>query len=772
MKYCYFKFYVLVLVCVFLISADSVNPEKKEQNYTQEQVEENFHKVIDNYYFISDFRLKPSTRPPLNHYFWYYPIKIEDVSFELENVRWNPTLFPVTEGEGLIYQHLNKARVFYLDKKFERARNVLLSAKARAESDFKYLKRINYFIALTFLAEVPSYEAVDTFGDEEKTAEKERIVKKYYANAANFMVNAFHTESDDPLLQKNRIKALYNISVINFKFKSYMYAYKFLNIGLDLLAKEGSTDHYIDLLRLQAYLLQKSGSFFDAIKVYDLALRQDFITKKDASLILTQAANIYFDLNNYELAEDLYEKASLVDLSSFTPRTYALRAESLFWMNELDKSLKMFEESKSSKNFKRISEKNYLDKDTEEFISLRIADIYLAKKDNKKATLEYYKLKHADKDSYFGKIAQVRETCLDFNSMDLKNINHSREMFENYYNSATDSNLKELALSCLTMSYKDTDKMVEKVREFVAIYPESDYLDSMKVPLIKKQASIINQYFNEKKYQQAIKFFENNRSTLFKHIEEPIKVKLFAAYVDTYSYDKAEEFYDSYFKYEKDLKKDVPEYNMALVRLINFYRQIKDIDRKNSSKKYKQDSNSILKKLNETTWNKTIVDETLLSYMERLSLKNEVIDLGWMFKMVTEVDSSKEKDFRCNYTYDVYKVISSKLSSKEMKKIGLTDAVNKNMDGIYELVKSNETCSEKLLDIDKNVNKDNQDVIIKRCQSYSSMSKHMAQLCWNEAQSIENKNSSAAQAIYKQIIDVAPKDCPEYSLSSMLYKAP
>ncbi len=772
MKYFYFKFCVLVLVCLFLISANSSNSKKQEQNYTQEQVEENFHKVIDSYYFISDFRLKPSTRPPLNHYFWHYPLKIEDVSFELEDVQWNPELFPVTEGEGLIYQHLNRARIFYLDKKFERARNVLLSAKARAEADFKYLKRINYYIALTFLAEVPSYEAVDTFGDPEKTAEKERILKKYYANAANFMVNAFYTESDDPLLQKNRIKSLYNISAINFRFKSYMYAYKFLNIGLDLLAKEGSTDHYIDLLRLQAYLLQKSGSFFDAIKVYDLALRQDFITKKDASLILTQAANIYFDLNNYELAEDLYEKAALVDLSSFTPRTYALRAESLFWMNELDSALKMFEESKNSENFKRVSPTNYLDKDTDEFISLRVADIYLAKKDNKKATLEYFKLKHADKNSYFGQIAQVREACLDFYSMDLKNINHSREMFETYYNSATDSNLKELALSCLTMSYKDTDQMVEKVREFIAMYPESDYLDSMKIPLIKKQASTINQYFKEKKYSQAIKFFETNRSTLFKNIEDPVKVKLFAAYMDTYSYDKAEEFYDSYLKYGNDLKKDTPEYNLALVRLMNFYRQINDTVKKSKTKNYNKDLNSVLKKLNETSWNKTVVDETLLSYIERFSLKNEVSDLGWMFKMVTEVDSSKEKDFKCNYTYDVYKVISTKLSSKEMKKIGLTDAINKDMDGIYELVKSNETCSEKLLDIDKNVNKDNQDVVVKRCQSYTSMSKHMAQLCWNEAQTIENKNSSAAQSIYKQIVDVAPKDCPEYSLSSMLYKVP
>ena len=772
MKDLHVKCYVLIVICFFLISSTSFSSEKKQVDISSQTVEENFHKVIDNYYFISDFRLKPSTRAPLNHYFWRYPIKAEDVNFEVDGVFWNKDLFPVTEGEGLIYQHLNRARIFYHDKNFERARNTLLSAKARAESDFKYLNRINYFIALTFLAEIPALESLDTFGDEEKTSEKETLIKKYYSNASNFLVHAFYTPSDDPLIQKNRIKALYNIAVINFKFKSYMYAYKFINLGLEAQAKEGSLSHYIDLLRMQGCILQKSRSYFDAIKVYDLALRQESITRKEAALILTQAANIYFDLNNYELAEDLYEKASLVDLSSFTPLTYVLRGEALFWMNELDKALEMFKESEDSKNFKRINPSYYMDKSTSEFVRLRTADIYLAKKDHKKASLEYFKVKHADRQSYFGQIGDVREACLDFHSFDLKNISHSRELFENYYNTATDANLKELALACLTMSYKDTDQMVEKASQFLAVYPESDYLDSMKIPLIKKQASIIDTYFKDKKYQEAVKFFETNRSTLFNKIEEPVRIKLFEAYMDLYSYDKAREFYEDYFKYVKTLKNDDINYNLSLVRLICFYRQIKNNKNIKAIKNLASDTKEILKKIDQTSWSKTVPDSTYQSYIERLTLKQELDDLRWMIRLVNESDSSKIADFKCNYTYDVYKVAVQKMKYKEHEKLGVGKKVEEDMGGIYDLIKSNETCSEKLVDIDRTLHRDNIDVILKRCQSYTSMSKHMAFVCWNEAQAIEQKDEKTSQNIYKNIISVAPKDSQEVSLSTLLYRGP
>lgn len=758
----YISLHILFVLSIFLISSSVT----KKKTVTKEESDKSFHEVIDNYYFVADFRLKPSTRSPLSHYFWKYPIKIQPVSFDLKEIFWSPELFPVTEGEGLIYQHLNRARVFYLDKNFETARKTLLSAKARAESDFKYLKRINYFIALTFLAEIPQLEQVDTKDDEEASEQKDLDIKKHYSNASNFLVNAFYTSSDDPLLQKKRINALYVISGINFRYSSYMYAFKFINLGLEVLAKEGLTTHYMDFLRMKGYILQKAGHYLEAIKVYDLALRQDHITKREAALILTQVANIYFDLNNYELAEDLYEKASLVDIGSFTPLTYVLRGECLFWMNDLDGSSSMLQKSLDSENFSYIPESDHLGKDNFEFASLRLADIYLAKKDVKKASLEYFKLKHMDRYSYYGQIADIREGCLDFNSFEGKNITHIRTMFQEYYDTLTDENLKELSLACLTMSYKDTDEIVEKSKLFLQAYPESDFIESMRLPLIKKQASLINTYFSKGKKEDAIKFFETNRSSLFKNIDNKVRLQLFEAYTDLYSYDKAEEFYPNYIKHVKELKTKDNSYNRALVRIACFLRQIKN------SKQYLKDSSWVVKELESVSWSKVVLDNLYESYIDRFVLKHEKKDLGWILSMVEGIDSSKNPEFKCKYIYDVYSLLTDEMSYKELINLGLDKKLEKDFLTLEDLVKSNETCSDKLVDIDKKLYINNLDVLVKKCQSYTFMSKHMAFVCWNIAQSIENKKSSDASLIYKKIIDLAPKDSSELSLSKLLYKGP
>jgi tetratricopeptide (TPR) repeat protein len=90
----------------------------------------------------------------------------------------------------------------------------------------------------------------------------------------------------------------------------------------------------------EAYI--KNRDLLSAIQELDTAIRQD-PNEIQATRMFSRAADIYYDLNNYELAEDFYAMSSAIDRERLTynPEQAVLRAESIFWLGRFDESEKL-----------------------------------------------------------------------------------------------------------------------------------------------------------------------------------------------------------------------------------------------------------------------------------------------------------------------------------------------------------------------------------------------------------------------------------------------
>jgi tetratricopeptide (TPR) repeat protein len=499
--------------------------------------------MIRNFRFVADFTPKDPEREISSELFWRYPLELPKVEFPVDPELRNPGVeLPRTDGDGRAIQHLNRARQAYLDGDLESARKSLLSAKARYGKEHAFHRRTDYMLAYVFMNEGFQEMA------KRHVSWDDARVKGKFSNAATFLSWAFNLKKDipDPVVDKLTPKGLYNLAAIYFRYDRFAASFAAAEMGLDYLRASGRTDYRMSLRRISAENYIKNGTFLEAVQELDQALRQDY-NQAEAAAIMHRAGDIYFNLNNYELAEEAYELGAKADesLRQISPAQLMLRAESLFWLKRFAEARMYLRNALEGVSFR--AEKNPPSFATEAWASLRFADIHLALKDTAKAKLAYFKVESEYRGTVAAKVAKIRQACLELPFYTGNNVTHARADLEKLREDAElPVQAKELAWACHTGSFaarERTPEMVAKVRAFAKAYPESRFLKELVEPVRDTQALSIENYFARNDDYGAVAFFEENRKRLFpKGVPPKIAAQLFRAYSDIGKPAKAKEF--------------------------------------------------------------------------------------------------------------------------------------------------------------------------------------------------------------------------------------
>ncbi len=506
--------------------------------------EKSFAEILKSYTFVGDFEMKDPERPISDELFWRYPYPLPKVEFPLiPGLQDAKIEMPATKGEGRAIDHLNRGRILYLEGKREEAKATWLSARARYGKEFPLHRRNDYFIGQVFmgLADADMKARGVPFAD--------AAVKSAYGNAATFLSWAFIVKEDqpDPLVDLMAPKGLYNLAAIYWKYDRYAGAFGAAEKALNFLRRTGRRELRPQFRRFAAEAYIKNRTYLEAVQELDAAIRQD-PDPKEAAASFARVGDIYFDLNNYELAEDSYALGAKIDEDErrINPAQLVLRGESLFWLGKFSEAQKMLHFALEGGLYRDAS--NPIPDEMKSYAALRIADSYLALKDYEHARLEYYKVRHAWRNSAAGRMAAIREACLELPYYKGNNVKHARELLEGAKAGPEIPPLaQELAWACQVGSYTDRERtpdMLDRVATFAGSYPESRFLRSFTEPVREFQASRIDEYFTAGDGYRALSFFEKNRKLLFPKVNSELAKRLFEAYVDVHRSQQAAEFWD------------------------------------------------------------------------------------------------------------------------------------------------------------------------------------------------------------------------------------
>jgi tetratricopeptide (TPR) repeat protein len=500
--------------------------------------------ILALYTFVGDFSEHPPEREVSDEIFWRYPYVLPKATFPIEIDLEDPkTELPRSDGEGRAVDHMNRGRQLYLEGKYNEAKATWLTARARYGKTFPLHRRNDYFIGQSFakLADVAWRAKGMDFADRE--------VKSQFANAATFLSWAFIMKADeaDPALDVITPKALYDLAAIYWRYERYAGAFGAATKGLDFLRKTGRKDYRPQLNRLSAEAFVRNRSYLEAIQQLDRAIRQD-PDPKEAAKAFARAGDIYFDLNNYELAEDVYALGAKIedDLGQINPAQLVLRGESLFWLGKFSEAQRMLHFAIDGGMYRSVTEP--LDENMAAWADLRIADAFLARHENEKARLEYYRVAHKHGEHLAARIAKAREACLWLPEYGGNNVKHARELLETAKGQDPEmpEPAREISWACQVGSYTQrerTPEMLDRVRAFADAHPESRYLKGFREPVRSFQAEKIDALFAAGDVYRAVEFFERNRKTLFPKVPLALAERLFDAYADILRPRSAAEFW-------------------------------------------------------------------------------------------------------------------------------------------------------------------------------------------------------------------------------------
>ncbi|MDD9952689.1 MAG: hypothetical protein OXT67_14105, partial [Zetaproteobacteria bacterium] len=384
-----------------------------------------FKEILQHYEFVADLRVRPAERHISKELFWRYPIPLPTAEFEIDHSLGDEAgEMPATEGATLPIRHMNLGRILYREGKYDQARRIWLTARARFGNIFEYHRRNDYLAAVAFL------KLAQEKGKQFNYAYGDRNVRIPYSNVATFLSWAFIKKAHipDPLLEQVAPKGLYLLAVLYLTFQRFNAAQATAASGLDFLKANGRNEYRTGFNEIIAENWIRNRDYYTAIRTLDENIRSTS-EPKVAARAFHRIADIYFDLNQYDLADEVYRMAQAVDRHAYQihPLSYFLRGESLFWRG-------LFKEAREALKYSLYANelphaKPKLKTIFIAWAKLRLADTYLAlyrehkdkgTKSSKelgkilsKAKLEYYKVSHHFPLTEPGEIAQVRRDCLE-----------------------------------------------------------------------------------------------------------------------------------------------------------------------------------------------------------------------------------------------------------------------------------------------------------------------------------------------------------------------
>ncbi|MCB9228208.1 MAG: hypothetical protein H6618_01215 [Deltaproteobacteria bacterium] len=546
-----------------------------------------FSDIIRYYQFVGDFAQHEPARDISKEFFWRYPFPLPKAEFPIKHsMGESDRELPLTPGSERPAQHMNYGRVLFRRKNFEEARKVWLAARAKYGTSWDFHRRNDYFIALAYLR---ISEQIFHQLDEQTNRSEVRLS---YSNAATFLSWAFVKKQtlNDPALEAITPEALYNLAAIYFRFDRYNGAHSTAELGLNYLRKTGRRDFRPELRRIILETWIRDHNYLRAVQEIDTMIRQD-PNPEQASHGFARAGDIYFDLNNYELAEEAYRMSQAIQhqTNKILPLTFLLRGESLFWAGKFSEAQKAIRFALDSLSFRHS-----VGTIPEEFRAwglLRFADAWLARfrqavdqqdesnalHARNKTKIAYFNVIHDFPGTEAAEIAAVRQACLMLPEYQGNNVRHARDYLNDIFTKHYSSELLELAGSCEVLSWgrrEKNDTFVKKLKSFYERFPQSRFLSQFIQPLRELRSGHLKEYLDAGEDHKAILYFEMNRNKLFQKLTEKVKSQLFLAYLKSNQSEKAAEFYDAY-------RKETPDSSQKKIDLALFLSEIIDISGKN-----------------------------------------------------------------------------------------------------------------------------------------------------------------------------------------------
>jgi len=718
--------------------------------------------IIANYLFIDDFTIKPPEREISDDIFWKYRFVLPSPLFEIEAELQNPDIeMPITMGSGLEYYHINRGRVLFLNGENVPASKVWLTTRARYGDKWPYDRRNDYYLGVSF-----TKQGMDRI-KRDKLGWSDAIGRGHLGNAATFLSWAFiiKEHKDDPLIEAVTPKQLANLAAIYFNNGRYGAAYGAAEKGLQFLRKTGRNEYRTIYNSILAETFIQNRSYTEAIKSLDTALRSSNDLSV-ASSVFARAADIYYDLNNYELAETNYALANRVDreMERIRPAQFVLRAESLFWLGKFKEAQRMLHfalELNTAKNALDPLDANYAS-----FAALRLADAYLADGQKAQAVVEYSKVYAEYRNSEAAKIAKIREACLDLPDFGKdgpdKNLGHARALLEASKDMGLPEQARELAWACHVLSYTErerTPQMVERVKDFYSKYPFSRrFLKQMIEPVTEVQASKLSKYIEENDHYAATKFFEATRHILFKKIPDQIQADLFVSYVDTFDSKKAIEFYEAY-------EKLAPDTFGKSLRMAVFQ---SEIDEKNVPKGMPS-SQELSRRLNANLAS-VQKSQAVSLYINRVqSTKHAKYHLPWIYALNQNWAKDDEK-YTCSHSFPTLaRMFREAKTPFEMEQARgfVQDFVKAQMPDLF---RKDENCAVSVLELEFSVLKDAPMDLgrLYTARAEWPMIDELVVLFWNVAEALkEAKLHEDAMALYRVIAEKGPVNSPKVKFAKL-----
>lgn len=727
--------------------------------------------LIKNFMFVGDFEEKDPTRTNSHEVFWRYPVSLPKISFDFQGLPpfRDPSLgedFPKTEGQGRAVQHLNRGRQLFLAGELEEARKTWLGGRARYGKDYPQHRRADYFIAFSFL-----YTGIELL---EKTQQDylTHDVRQSFVNAATFMSWAFDRKKDlpDPLLERIAPKAYYNQAVIYYLYERWAGVVGAATLGLDFLRKTGRSDYRSELRRMLAETHIQNHDYLEAVRELDLALRQDQ-KLETAAAIFARIADIYFDLNNFELAEEVYAVASRIDkeLHSVRPSQYVLRGESLFWMGRFKEAIKALQYAQHAAAMPSSRDehgsallplaRDELDLDMQALISMRIADSWLALGDYERAKLAYFQHANEFRQHLTAAFAKIRLACLELPHYDGNNINHARSLLAELKDQADliPAPAQELAWTCEIGSYAQherTPEMVDRVRSFVARYPQSAFLKELSQPVREVQARHIDGYFKAGDAYGAVDFFEKTRKALFPQVSDQLGAQLFAAYVDINQADKAAPFLSAYTKLNLD--------DFAWLRLATALVEIAAKAPPSERPLWEKRNRALADKLESLKIQLDPEVKSRLALNRILAQPLSSLHLGWILKLA---ESWAERDISlgCDLVYPLLDRMQ-KMEEKNLPKGFQQSAMNFIDENLRDLLRFETNCAYSMMEFEIGLYRGKMSILADKyaARDYLSLNPTTAAIVWNVAeQSFESGSIEGAESLWKLLVAKGGATLPE-----------
>lgn len=751
------KYFLFINLLFYIVGTPAI---AKNKRLADRSIEE----ILSQYVFIGDFTTKPEVRQQGAEVFWRYPVVMPKTTFDLSlvpltNHQEINAAFPATQGVGRPYEHLNRGRYYFLQGDFASAKKTWLSARARYGTDFEHHRRNDYLIANSFLYEAYEKAKKNPLGMQDSN------IQAIFSNANTFLSWAFGVKKDidDPLLDEVASRQLYNQAVIYYTYEKWPSAFGIATRGLNFLRKTGRSEYKSEFRKMLGELYIRNRSYLKGIRELDLSLRVES-NPKNGSYVFSRAGDVYFDLNNFELAEEVYELAIRLDRERkyIKPIHYILRGESLFWLGRYDEALKMMSYGLRVQSSLEAYDEILPDA-MQALASLRIADAYLALGKVKDAKLSYFKHSQEYRSDETAVYAKLRLACLELPAYEGNNIKHARMLLSDLKDDydKLPKPAMELAWTCEMASYSQHERnqaLIDKASEFVKKYPKSRLIKDI-IPSVRevKQREIY-EFFKRKDYHGAVDFFEKTKDILYPVIDEKLKRDLFYSYVLTNQSEKAKQFY--------------PGYNE--LSGTDFERIIHAVMLAEVSKQGQDKWSKLSKRLSEDLVKKNVVvslSPGTKFMVERIQISNGSEDYAEWILNLTFKWSDEDLKIGCSMFYPATrKQLKNESPAENKKHVEITKAfISKNL---IDLFKYDIDCAYALMELETQwLYKGRQDELVDLYldRDYVPMTKESAKLFYLVAEKAGRLGRKAdSEQILNDIISRGKQSIPEVSFAKAL----